>query len=137
MATIKNEYLGELRTRATHLQSGNALITDAPIDNQGKGEAFSPTDLLATAFGSCMLTVMGIAAREHGIDMEGVKLETTKIMAADPRRVSGLNVSFSFPKRLSYTDKEKMILEKAAKTCPVYYSLHPEIEKNIQFNWES
>jgi len=136
MATIKNEYLGELRTRATHLQSGNALITDAPIDNQGKGEAFSPTDLLATAFGSCMLTVMGIAAREHGIDMEGVKLETTKIMAADPRRVSRLDVSFSFPKRLSYTDKEKMILEKAAKTCPVYYSLHPEIEKNIQFNWE-
>lgn len=135
MATIKNEYLGELRTRATHLRSGNALITDAPVDNQGKGEAFSPSDLLATALGSCMLTIMGIAAREHKIDLEGAQLETTKIMGSNPRRVSRLDVSFTFPKGQKYTDKEKVILEKAAKTCPVYYSLDPEMEKNIEFNW--
>src|SRR5690606_26467839 len=119
------EYLGDLRTRATHLRSGNALITDAPIDNQGKGEAFSPTDLLATALGSCMLTVMGIAARDHNINLEGAQLETTKIMAADPRRVSRLDISFTFPKGQVFSDKEKLILEKAARTCPVFYSLDP------------
>lgn len=135
MATIKNEYLGELRTRATHLKSGNSLITDAPIDNQGKGEAFSPSDLLATALGSCMLTIMGIAAREHQIDLEEVELETTKIMDENPRRVSRLDITFSFPKGQEYTDKEKKLLETAARTCPVFYSLHPEIEKNLQFNW--
>lgn len=135
MATIKNEYLGELRTRATHLRSGNSLITDAPVDNQGKGEAFSPSDLLATALGSCMLTIMGIAAREHHIDLEKVELETTKVMTDNPRRVSRLDIVFNFPKGQQYSDKEKVILEKAAKTCPVFYSIHPEIEKNIQFNW--
>lgn len=135
MATIRNEYLGELRTRATHLKSGNALITDAPIDNQGKGEAFSPSDLLATALGSCMLTIMGIAAREHNIDLEKAQLETTKIMASDPRRVSRLDIAFTFPKGQKYSDKEKLILEKAARTCPVFYSLDPAIEKNLQFNW--
>ncbi|WP_118193872.1 OsmC family protein [Albibacterium indicum] len=135
MATIKNEYLGELRTRATHLRSGNSLITDAPVDNQGKGEAFSPSDLLATALGSCMLTIMGIAAREHHIDLEKVELETTKIMTDNPRRVSRLDIVFNFPKGQQYSDKEKVILEKAAKTCPVFYSIHPEIEKNLQFNW--
>lgn len=135
MATIKNEYLGKLRTRATHLKSGNSLITDAPLDNQGKGEAFSPSDLLATALGSCMLTIMGIAAREHKIDLEQVELETTKIMAEDPRRVSQLDIVFSFPKGQQYSEKEKTILEKAAKTCPVYYSLHADIKKNLQFNW--
>lgn len=135
MATIKNEYLGELRTRATHLKSGNSLITDAPIDNQGKGEAFSPSDLLATALGSCMLTIMGIAAREHHIDLEKVELETTKGMAENPRRVSRLDIVFKFPEGQQYTDKEKVILEKSARTCPVFYSLHPEIEMNLQFNW--
>jgi|SRR5690606_21820947 len=135
MATIKNEYLGELRTRATHLKSGNSLITDAPVDNQGKGEAFSPSDLLATALGSCMLTIMGIAAREHHIDLEKVELETTKIMAENPRRVSRLDIIFNFPKGQQYSDKEKTLLERAARTCPVFYSLHPEIEKNLQFNW--
>ncbi|MFB5945814.1 OsmC family protein [Albibacterium profundi] len=135
MATIKNEYLGELRTRATHLKSGNSLITDAPLDNQGKGEAFSPSDLLATALGSCMLTIMGIAAREHQIDLEQVELETTKVMAENPRRVSRLDIVFNFPKGQQYSEKEKAILEKAAKTCPVYYSIHADIEKNLQFNW--
>lgn len=135
MATIKNEYLGQLRTRATHLRSGNSLITDAPVDNQGKGEAFSPSDLLATALGSCMLTIMGIAAREHHIDLEKVELETTKVMTDNPRRVSRLDIVFNFPKGQQYSDKEKVILEKAAKTCPVFYSIHPEIEKNLQFKW--
>ncbi|TCK82719.1 OsmC family protein [Albibacterium bauzanense] len=135
MATIRNEYLGELRTRATHLKSGNSIITDAPVDNQGKGEAFSPSDLVATALGSCMLTLMGIAARTHEIEIEGTKLETTKVMGTDPRRIVRLDVSFTFPAGKSYSDKEKAILEKAAVTCPVYYSLDPAIEKDIQFNW--
>lgn len=135
MATIRNEYLGELRTRATHLKSGNSIITDAPVDNQGKGEAFSPSDLVATALGSCMLTLMGIAARTHGIEIEGTKLETTKVMGTDPRRIVRLDVSFAFPAGKTYSDKEKAILEKAAVTCPVYYSLDPAIEKDIQFNW--
>jgi putative redox protein len=135
MATIRNEYLGELRTRATHLKSGNSLITDAPVDNQGKGEAFSPSDLVATALGSCMLTLMGIAARTHGIELEGTKLETTKVMGVEPRRIVRLDVSFTFPAEKSYSDKEKAILENAAITCPVFYSLDPAIEKDIQFNW--
>ncbi len=135
MATIRNEYLGGLRTRATHLKSGNSIITDAPVDNQGKGEAFSPSDLVATALGSCMLTLMGIAANTHGIEIEGTKLETTKVMGTDPRRIVRLDVSFTFPVGKSYSDKERAILEKAAVTCPVYYSLDPAIEKDIQFNW--
>ncbi|HUH17606.1 OsmC family protein [Albibacterium sp.] len=135
MATIRNEYLGGLRTRATHLKSGNSIITDAPVDNQGKGEAFSPSDLVATALGSCMLTLMGIAANTHGIEIEGTKLETTKVMGTDPRRIVRLDVSFTFPAGKNYSDKEKAILEKAAVTCPVYYSLDPDIEKDIQFNW--
>ena len=135
MATIKTEYLGELRTRATHLQSGNALITDAPLDNQGKGEAFSPTDLVATAFGSCMLTIMGMAARDNGIDMEGFVIETTKVMGTNPRRITRLDVSFTLPNSQNYSEEEKAILERAARTCPVFYSLDPAIEKNLQFNW--
>src|SRR5690554_2186050 len=135
MATIKTEYLGELRTRATHIQSSNSLITDAPLDNQGRGEAFSPSDLLATALSSCMLTIMGIAAREHSIDLEGALLETTKIMAADPRRVGRLEIAFTFPKGQQFSDKEKVILEKAARTCSVFYSLDPAVEKVLTFHW--
>jgi len=135
MATIKTEYLGELRTRATHVQSGNALITDAPVDNQGKGEAFSPSDLLATALSSCMLTIMGMAANRMGVSLEGTQVQTVKIMAADPRRVSRLEIVMDFPSGLSLSEKDKTVLERAAKTCPVYYSLHPDIEKEITFNW--
>src|SRR5690606_21822454 len=97
MATIQSEYLGDLRTRATHVRSGNMLITDAPVDNQGRGEAFSPSDLLSAALSSCMLTIMGIAAREHDWDIEGTTVETTKIMGVDPRRVSRLEIEFTFP----------------------------------------
>ncbi len=133
MATIQTAYLGELRTEATHLQSGTKIITDAPVDNQGKGEAFSPTDLLAASLASCMLTIMGITARTHGINIDGTQCSTTKIMAADPRRVAEIKVDFQFAHE--YTDKEKKILEHAALTCPVFFSLHPDLKKTVDFGW--
>src|SRR6201999_104810 len=105
MATIHTTYLGGLRTEATHLQSGTKIITDAPVDNHGRGEAFSPTDLLATSLGNCMLTVMGIAAQTHGINMDGTTCSITKIMAADPRRVAEIQAIVNFPKK-NYSDKE-------------------------------
>lgn len=131
MATSKITYLGDLRTESTHLQSGEKIITDAPVDNKGRGEAFSPTDLLATSLGNCMITIMGIAARERAIDIDGTTCSITKVMAADPRRVSEIHAELTFP--VNYSDKEKAILENAAKTCPVFYSLHPDIVKNITF----
>jgi putative redox protein len=133
MATIESKYLGELRTEATHVQSGTKIITDAPTDNQGKGEAFSPTDLLSEALVSCMLTVMGIAARTHGIAMDDTTASVTKIMSASPRRVSEIVINLKFPKE--YNDKEKKILEHAALTCPVYLSLHPDLKKTVHFGW--
>lgn len=133
MATIKTEYLGSLRTRATHVKSGNALITDAPVDNQGKGEAFSPSDLLATALSSCMLTLMGIAAARRGISLEGTEVETTKVMAQDPRRVGRLEITIQYPSDLELSEEDRTVLERAAKTCPVYYSIHPDIEKILTF----
>ena len=136
MATSKVIYEGGLRTVSTHLQSGEKIVTDAPLDNKGKGEAFSPTDLLATSLANCMLTIMGMAANTHGIDIDGSAAEVTKIMAADPRRVAEIKVSFHFPKGADYSDKEKQILEKAALTCPVHYSLHPDIKKEIDFGWD-
>lgn len=134
MATIETVYLGELRTQATHVGSGNQLITDAPLDNQGKGEAFSPTDLLATALGSCMLTVMGIAAREQKINIEGASCSITKIMGTEPRRVVEIQIIFNFPAG-DYSDKAKIILERAAHTCPVSKSLHPDLKETLIFNW--
>lgn len=128
-------YDGNLRTVCTHLNSGNVIETDAPVDNQGNGERFSPTDLVATALGSCMLTIMGIKARDMNIDLKGVKIEVEKIMKAEPRRIGGINLTFSFPSTLSLDEKSKTILERAAKTCPVAYSIHPDIETNIIFNW--
>ncbi|MEO5912083.1 MAG: OsmC family protein [Pelobium sp.] len=135
MATSKVVYNGSLRTTSTHLQSGIEIITDAPVDNQGKGEAFSPTDLLATSLANCMLTIMGIAARTQEIDMDGTTAEVTKVMATEPRRVSEIHVNFSFPKKDSYSDKQKKILENAALTCPVHHSLHPDIKKPVNFGW--
>lgn len=133
MATIETVYQGTLRTQATHIQSGTEIITDAPVDNQGKGEAFSPTDLLAASLGSCMLTIMGITAREHQINIENTKCAITKIMAANPRRVGEIGVELNFPEK--YSDKQQKILERAALTCPVYLSLHPDIIKSVNFNW--
>ena len=134
MATIETIYLGELRTEATHVFSGNKTITDAPLDNKGKAESFSPTDLLSASLGSCMVTIMGIAAREHGIDIDGTTCSITKIMASEPRRVSEIEILLNFPKG-DYTEKEKTILERAALTCPVAKSLHPDLHQNVTFNF--
>jgi putative redox protein len=134
MATSSLIYTGELRTVATHLQSGVEIITDAPTDNQGKGEAFSPTDLLATSLGCCMLTIMGINARNNGMNIDGTKVEITKIMASNPRRVSEIGVVLTLPNK-SYSEKERKMLEIAALNCPVAKSLHPDIKQDVQFVW--
>ncbi|HPE78133.1 MAG TPA: OsmC family protein [Draconibacterium sp.] len=134
MATVKTVYLGDLRTENEHLQSGNKIITDAPTDNQGKGEAFSPTDLLATALGNCIMTIMGIKARDNGIDIRGTEIEITKIMASDPRRVAEVIVDFTFPKK-GYTEEEKKLVESVAGISPVPLSLHPDLKQTIKFNW--
>lgn len=134
MATSKITYTGGLRTSSVHLRSGNEIITDAPVDNQGKGEAFSPSDLLATSLGNCMLTIIGIAARTHNFDIDGTTAEITKIMAENPRRVSEIVVNFQFPAN-GYTEKEKQLIERSARTCPVAQSIHPDIHQNITFNY--
>lgn len=128
-------YDGNLRTVCTHLKSGTTVETDAPTDNQGKGERFSPTDMVATALGSCMLTIMGIKARDMEVDLLGTKIQAEKLMSADPRRISGVNLTFYFPAGLKLSDKDKTILERAAHTCPVMESIHPDIEVKTVFNW--
>jgi uncharacterized OsmC-like protein len=132
--TSKITYLGELRTSSIHLQSGSEIISDAPIDNNGKGEAFSPTDTVANALGSCMFTVMGIKAQDLLVDLSNSTAEITKIMATDPRRISEIHGVFNFS--VDTDVKNKIILERTAMTCPVYYSLHPDIKKVITFNWK-
>ncbi|MFZ4752961.1 MAG: OsmC family protein [Chitinophagaceae bacterium] len=134
--TSKIHYKGDLRTECVHLQSGTVIETDAPKDNQGKGERFSPTDLVATALGACMVSIMGIAGRTHNIDLSDVSVNIEKIMVADPlRRIGEIKVEFSFPMDRIYSEKEKLILEKAATNCPVLLSLHEEVKKTIAFNW--
>lgn len=128
-------YKGNLRTQATHLQSSTIIETDAPTDNQGKGERFSPTDIVSTALGSCMLTIMGIKARDMEIDLEGTMIGVTKLMASNPRRISGVKLTFDFPETLVVDEKQQAILENAARTCPVAKSIHPDIEVDITFNW--
>ncbi len=134
MTTIKSKYLGDLRTECIHLQSGNKIFTDAPTDNQGKGEAFSPTDLLATSLGSCIMTIMGIVARDNNIDITGTEIDITKIMASDPRRVSEVIVEFNFPDK-DYTDEEKKIIEAVTGTSPVPLSVHYQMKQTIKLNW--
>jgi putative redox protein len=134
MPTIVTKYTGDLRTEAKHVQSGILIITDAPVDNQGRGEAFSPTDLLAGALGSCMLTIMGIAAREHGFSIDGTEMEITKIMASNPRRVTEVVIDFSFPQQ-AYTPRQQKLIEAASRTCPVALSLHPELLQTIRLNF--
>jgi putative redox protein len=124
METIRTRYIGNLRTSALHVQSSETLITDAPLDNQGRGEAFSPTDLLAASLGSCMLTIMGIAAREHKFSIDGTEVKITKIMASGPRRVSEIIIDLVFPHN-DYSPKQKKIIKLSADTCPVALSLHP------------
>jgi uncharacterized OsmC-like protein len=134
MATSKVTYLGDLRTSSMHLQSGSVIVSDAPLDNNGKGEAFSPTDTVANGLASCMFTVMGIKARDLDIDLSGATAEVTKIMGTEPRRITEIHVTFHFS--IHPDDKTKTILERTAMTCPVFYSLHPEIKKEIVFNWK-
>lgn len=128
-------YEGQLRTVCTHLASSSHVETDAPTDNQGKGERFSPTDLLATSLGACALTIMGIKARDMQVDLAGTQIEVQKIMKADPRRVGGINLTFHFPVSAQADEKQRTIIERCARTCPVFYSIHPDIELHITFEW--
>jgi len=134
MATLQTIYKGNLRTEVTHLQSGSVVITDAPTDNHGKGESISPTDMFAASFGSCMLTIMGIAAQNRGFNIDGTTLKTTKIMADKPRRIAEIIVEITFPHN-NYSDKERKILELCAKECPVAQSLHPDIKQTVIYNF--
>lgn len=127
-------YEGNLRTRATHLRSGQEIITDAPIDNQGKGEAFSPTDLVATALGSCMLTIMGIKARDNDIDITGTSCSVNKIMGSEPRRISKVELEIRLPNK-AYTAAQRALLEEAARGCPVCKSLSQELQVDLKFIW--
>lgn len=131
--TSKVTYLGNLRTNNEHIKSGGTYLTDAPLDNHGKGEAFSPTDTVATGLANCMLTVMGIKARQMETDLSGATAEVTKTMASEPRRISKIEIVLTFPNETS--KKERKILEHTAHTCPVHYSLHPDIEIDLTFNW--
>tara|TARA_B000000557_G_scaffold104185_1_gene84403 strand:- start:624 stop:1025 length:402 start_codon:yes stop_codon:yes gene_type:complete len=125
------EYKGELRTEAVHLKSGKTIITDAPIDNQGKGEAFSPTDLVATALGSCMITIMGIVAEREGIILKGTTAEVEKVMATSPRRIGEVKIKIKFIQKLNRDQKDK--LERAAKSCPVSGSLSENLKETVEF----
>lgn len=125
--TSKVKYLGNLRTEAEHIKSGSKIVTDAPTDNNGKGEAFSPTDLVATALGSCMMTIMGIAARNHNIEMVGAELTVNKIMESDPRRIGKIEIIMTMPSN-DYSSKERKILEAAAHGCPVGNTIKSGIE---------
>lgn len=127
-------YTGDLRTEVRHLRSGQAFITDAPTDNQGRGEAFSPTDLLATSLGACAITVVGIAARTHHFNIDGTTIKISKIMASDPRRVSEVKVEMNFPD-IKYSEKEKQIIRHTINTCPVGQSLHPDLKQTFILNF--
>ncbi|MCC3308335.1 OsmC family protein [Psychrobacter sanguinis] len=135
MTTSTVEYQGNLRTQALHLQSNNQIITDAPTDNHGKGEAFSPTDLLATSLASCMLTIIGIKAESMEIDVVGTKAEVTKTMVAEPRRVSEVKVNIQFAK--DFDERTRKVLEAAALTCPVAKSIHPDIKQDVSFSYST
>ena len=128
-------YKGQLRTAATHLQSQSIIETDAPTDNHGQGERFSPTDLVATALGSCMLTMMGIKSADMNINLDGTSVDIQKHMKADPRRIGGIDVVIRFPEGLHLSDKEKTILQNTALSCPVAKSLHPDLLQNVSFHW--
>jgi len=134
MTTVKTTYLGDLRTENIHLQSGSKIITDAPRDNRGKGEAFSPTDLLATSLGTCIMTIMGMKAMDNGIDLTGTEIEITKIMASAPRRVGEVILEFKFPKK-GYSKEDKLLIESVTATCPVPLSVHPDLKQTIRYNW--
>jgi putative redox protein len=130
-------YEGELRTVAHHHKSGTRIETDAPMDNQGKGERFSPSDLVATALGTCMLTIMGQKARDLNLDLKGTRIDIEKKMKPDPRRIAGISLTFHLPPGLHLSEKNRIILQRAADTCPVFYSIHPDIEVDVNYNWQT
>lgn len=132
--TSKVTYLGDLRTSSVHLQSGSEIISDAPTDNHGKGEAFSPTDTVANALGSCMISIMAIKSRDTHIDLVGSTVEVTKIMNPEPRKIARIIIVMNMA--VNPDQKTKTILERSAMTCPVFLSLHPDIEKDVTFNWK-
>ncbi len=127
-------YEGQLRTRCRHTQSGTEIVTDAPTDNHGKGEAFSPTDLTATSLAACIITTMGIKANQMELDIDGARAEATKVMASDPRRIAEIHVSIHMPAK-NYTEKDRQIMEHIAHTCPVALSLHPDLKQVVTFYW--
>jgi uncharacterized OsmC-like protein len=134
MVRIQINYEGDLHCNATHGPSGKSLETDAPVDNHGRGESFSPTDLVATGLGTCMATLMGIVAKRHELDLAGMTVEVTKEMSADtPRRIARLATTFRIP--LPPDHPQRVLLENAALTCPVHHSLHPEVDKPVDFQW--
>jgi putative redox protein len=132
--TSKAVYLGALRVASTHLKSGEVVLSDAPVDNNGKGEAFSPTDLVANSLASCMLTIMGIVAARENIDIKGAEAAVTKTMSASPRRIAKIQVEITLP-ALAYSNEDKKRLELSARACPVAKSLHPDIEQVVSFIW--
>ena len=135
METAKTKYLGDLRTEMVHVRSGSVIITDAPVDNKGRGEYFSPTDLVAAALGSCAFTIMGIAAREHSFSIDGSTCTITKIMTDAPRKIGEVKIVFEFPPN-NYTDKQKKIIEHCVKTCPVALSLNESVIQNITLSYK-
>ena len=132
--TSKITYLGDLRTTSVHLQSGTEILSDAPTDNHGKGEAFSPTDLVANALGSCMISIMAIKSKDLNVDLVGSTIEITKVMQAEPRKIAKIIVVLNMP--ITVDEKTRVILERVAMNCPVLLSLNADIEKNITFNWK-
>ncbi|MCI2082987.1 MAG: OsmC family protein [Bacteroidales bacterium] len=133
---MRTIYLGNLHNEVEHLQSGTKITTDAPLDNHGLGKSFSPTDLFASSLSCCMLTIMGISAESYGFDIKGTTVETEKIMAEKPRRVSELKLDITFPKGRNYTAQQKRLIESAANTCPVRRSISPAIKVTVNFNYQ-
>lgn len=135
MTTIRAVYLGDLQVECEHVQSGMKITTDAPVDNEGQGRSFSPTDLCAASLGACILTVIGIYAGKHGLDLRGTEVEITKKMAVAPRRIGEIDVVVHMPD-LSYSDKDRLVLMRVARTCAVHNTLRHNVIQHIDFHWQ-
>ena len=135
MTTSTSKYSGELRTHSVHTQSGETYITDAPTDNEGNGEAFSPTDIVATSLANCMMTIMGIVSKRKGLIIEGTEAKIDKFMGTDPRRITEIKIDFYFP--VNFSEDERKLLEKSALNCPVAKSLSSDLKQNIEFHYPS
>lgn len=135
MTTSTSKYSGELRTHSVHTQSGETYITDAPTDNEGKGEAFSPTDIVATSLANCMMTIMGIVSKRKGLIIQGTEAKIDKFMGTDPRRITEIKIDFYFP--VNFSEDERKLLEKSALNCPVAKSLSSDLKQNIEFHYPS